>query len=432
MQNDGTRKVQVRKLSRKQFEREVSSQPEDGKKANALPTHWYFRNERLKHTHYDEGGLSSEVETILYVGGFALPDENAAAQRVVANAKLFSEIGYNVAFINYAKSSDAPQKKRYFDFECFECPEAEWRVASRLDVDRIEEILEMRPDITTVVAYNYPAVALARLIRLCRRRKVTCIGDVTEWYRARDVAFPNTLLKYIDTTIRMRFLHPRMDGLIVISEYLKNYYGARVPTILLPPLVDILDEKWLPLPPVSHKDFRLVYAGKPSKTKERLDLIAKAVVSLPEAVDIRLDIVGVTADEFKQIYGYAIDDKRVVFHGRISHNKAIEYVKQANYSVIIRDDNRVTRAGFPTKFAESVSCGTPVICNDNSDLKEWIDKFACGIVTSRNRLAKDIESASNRVSDSFNRNVFDFRNYLDSADAFVELLKMKGKKNAKA
>ena len=52
------------------------------------------------------------METILYVGGFALPDENAAAQRVVANAKLFSEMGYNVAFINYANSSDAPQKKR--------------------------------------------------------------------------------------------------------------------------------------------------------------------------------------------------------------------------------------------------------------------------------------------------------------------------------
>ena len=39
-------------------------------------------------------------EVILYIGGFQLPDKNAAALRVMSNAKAFRELGYTVVFIN--------------------------------------------------------------------------------------------------------------------------------------------------------------------------------------------------------------------------------------------------------------------------------------------------------------------------------------------
>ena len=31
-------------------------------------------------------------DTIIYIGGFELPDKDAAAQRLVANAKIFKEL----------------------------------------------------------------------------------------------------------------------------------------------------------------------------------------------------------------------------------------------------------------------------------------------------------------------------------------------------
>ncbi|OUO34805.1 glycosyltransferase [Olsenella sp. An290] len=369
----------------------------------------------------------NDVQTMLYVGGFVLPDGNAAAQRVVANAKLFSNIGYNIVFLNYSDDILTPRKTNYFGFECFECPKAEWDIASRMDTDRIEEILEARRDIRFVVAYNYPALSLARLIKICRQKNVLCIGDVTEWYRARDVAFPKSLLKYIDTTIRMRILQPRMDGLIVISSYLENYYSTRVPTVLLPPLVDISENKWASIETPLHDGLWLVYAGKPSKTKERLDLVAKAVVNLPNTVSIRLDVVGITAEEFLRIYGYAIDDDRVVFHGRVSHDEALGYVKRADYSIIVRDDNRVTRAGFPTKFVESISCGTPVICNDNSDLKAWVKRTRCGYVTTENTLLGDIKNLDQNNTTNFRHDHFDFHRFSSRARSFFEQIdKRKG------
>ena len=379
------------------------------------------------YSQFDEKVQVDKLKTILYVGGFVLPNGNAAAQRVMANAKLFSSIGYGVVFINYSKAISEPRKTIYCGFECFEFPKMGRSLFSNLEVNRIADILEVRRDICLIIAYNYPAPFLARLIRVCRRRKVLCVGDVTEWYRARDVAFPKSLLKFIDTTVRMRILQPHMDGLIVISNYLKKYYDACVPTILLPPLVDISEEKWMLPVSSSCEDYRLVYAGKPSKTKERLDLITKAVVSLPDTMTVRLEIVGVTSDEFAQIYGYAVNDDRVVFHGRVSHEEALSYVKQADYSVIIRDDNRVTRAGFPTKFVESVSCGTPVICNDNSDLKQWVEKSKCGFVIAEESLTKGIQLAISEEPPNFMRDIFDFHRFITQTKSFLEQV-MEGKK----
>lgn len=360
---------------------------------------------------------------VLYVGGFVLPDGNAAAQRVAANARLFADIGHDVVFLNYSQDITEPRKVDYFGFECLECPANEWGVASRMDVDRVEEIVSMRPDIRYVVAYNYPAPALSRLIKLCRARGLRCIGDATEWYRARDASPVKMPFKYIDTALRMRLLHPRMDGLIVISGYLESYYAGLLPTVLLPPMVDSSEAKWRPADAEDPDDtVRLVYAGRPSKTKERLDLIVDAVSSLREDLEVRLDIVGVTAGEFTDIYGYVAEEARVFFHGRVPHEEAVRLVKRADYSVIVRDDNLVTRAGFPTKFAESVTCGTPVICNDNSDLKSWVEEFGCGFAVGKESLAKDLESILQRPKPHFDPRIFDYRNFRSQAAGFFDFV----------
>ena len=43
------------------------------------------------------------MKTIIYIGGFILPDKNAAAHRVVANAKIFRDLGYRVVLIGVSE-----------------------------------------------------------------------------------------------------------------------------------------------------------------------------------------------------------------------------------------------------------------------------------------------------------------------------------------
>ena len=65
--------------------------------------------------------------TILYVGGFELPDKNAAAQRVLSVAKIFKSIGYNVIFLGIDKTIDTKisieeTKREYFGFGSWAIP----------------------------------------------------------------------------------------------------------------------------------------------------------------------------------------------------------------------------------------------------------------------------------------------------------------------
>lgn len=367
-----------------------------------------------------EATAEGQRGTILYVGGFVLPDGNAAAQRVVANAKLFRDIGFRVVFVNHPEAVGSPCIEDHFGFVCYNCPKSEWGVASRIDIDRIEEIVERRGDVTHIIAYNYPAPSLSKLIKFCRLKGIKCIGDTTEWYRAFDVALVKAPFKFLDTFTRMRILNKKMDGQIVISRYLEHFYQGKVPCVLLPPLVDIRDGKW----PLCHEKkangVSFIYAGKPSKTKERLDLIVDAIVSIPDECAVSLKVVGIDASEFEEIYGFSPpDSSRVSFVGRLPHEEVLRLVADSSYSIVVRDDNRVTRAGFPTKFAESIACGTPVVCNDNSDLKEWIDSEGCGFVVDETRLAQQLESVIRKSSPDFDRGLFDYRRFAGDVNQFM-------------
>ena len=52
------------------------------------------------------------VDTVLYIGGFELPDRNAAAQRVFGIANALRKLGYNVVFLNALKSCENKQEEK--------------------------------------------------------------------------------------------------------------------------------------------------------------------------------------------------------------------------------------------------------------------------------------------------------------------------------
>ena len=305
-------------------------------------------------------------------------------------------------------------------FRCYECPSIEWRAASRMDIDRVAEVVELCGDVTHIVAYNYPAPALSKLMKFCKEHGLLCVGDVTEWYSARDVSLLKAPVKFVDTFWRMRILNKKLDGLIVISDFLFNFYSDHVPSINLPPLVDASQEKWARSAVGGIGTMQITYAGKPSRRKERLDLIVQAVLAQDASLSVLLNVVGIELGEYQEIYGSDFSgDERIRFFGRVAHEEALQIVKQSDYTIIVRDDNRVTRAGFPTKFVESVTCGVPVICNSNSDLEKWVVSHGCGVLVSEERLAEGIAEALRQKKDIADRAVFDYRRFKTSVQLFM-------------
>lgn len=318
------------------------------------------------------------MEKILYVGGFVLPDKNAAAQRVVSIAKGLYAIGHEVLFLNYSEISAGNTWKEYFGFQCYETmKQSKYRQLT--DITDVKRII-VEKQITSVIAYNYPATALYRLIRYCMTNEVKCYADVTEWYVAAGKPIFR-LIKTIDTEIRMRILHPHMDGVIAISEYLYRYYCEKVKTVKIPPTVDLSEEKWESRAEAELDDKTvIVYAGSPSFQKERLDLILDAAEFVAVKNRLVLCIIGITQKQYMQIYGKPYTGTCAKFLGKLNHIETIQNIKSADWTIAIRENNKVVRAGFPTKVVESISCGTPVIANHFSNLEDYLNErnsFLC-------------------------------------------------------
>mgnify|MGYP002620916373 FL=1 len=367
---------------------------------------------------------------ILYLGGFDLPDKNAAAQRVIANAKALRDLGWNVQLIGLDKQPSS------FTYEGFECINLKYPSNVREWFNYLASIknyllfLEnMQPEL--VIAYNHPAVALGKLADYCKKRGIKVVSDCTEWYTPEGDIIQKTI-KGWDTKKRMTDVHLRMDGIISISRYLHNYYTGRgVKSMLLPPLVDVQDEKWNVRSEIAAADeIVLTYAGSPGH-KDALDRPVGIVTDLPEATAVRFEIVGLNRDQFLNAYNYERKlSNRVHFKGRIPHKDTLKLLSESDFQIFIREDNITTKAGFPTKFVESISAGVPVLTNLTSNIGDYLSDGVNGypldaandetLKASLLRVLKQPREAINDLKKSIDRGTFDYRRYVTEIKQFIE------------
>lgn len=322
------------------------------------------------------------MKKIIYLGGFELPDKNAAAQRVMANAKLLKEIGFEVLFVGISKDIQrAPHFIEGFDSYPIPYPinAKQWmrQICTFIDVN---EILNKKPDY--VILYNFPAIASLRILRACQKKGIKVIHDLTEWEYGHGYSLAGIMRK-IDINLRMRYCMKKMDGIIAISRYLYDYYKEYTNTILVPPTIDLFSEKWNRNRELSVGDtIKLVYAGNAGfGFKDRLDLIINSVVKFP---NMQLNIIGMTKEQYVAGYGNIPKGcKNVFFHGRIPHTDAVKAVQDADYQFLIRDSNLKNNAGFPTKFVESLACCTPVIATLTSNIGDYLKDGINGFVVDK-------------------------------------------------
>lgn len=336
-----------------------------------------------------------KMARFLYVGTFQLPDRNAAAQRVTGVAILLRQLGYDVVFLDLNKSItlDFTEDCTYHEgFEVYSIryPNlfGEWLRHATIP-EYVDEVLAKHNDWCGVIAYNYPGLALLRLKKLCLRRNLKLLADCTEWYALNRSLNPHKIATDADSFIRMRIAQKRCDGLIAISSFLTNYYKKHTTCVTLPPVIDKNNAKWTHR---SKQGFgtsrRLCYIGSPGAgmAKDRLDVIIEALFKCRRR-ELSLEIAGITDVAYKkffpahqEILETLIGEGRLRFHGRLAHQEAVRLLKTADFTIFFREDNRMTRAGFPTKFVESISCGVPVITTLTSDLKNYLRNGRNGLV----------------------------------------------------
>lgn len=398
------------------------------------------------------------MKSILYIGAFRLPAGNAAAQRVRSNAKILRDLGYRVVLVGIDSDPNetrAVVRRGSYVRDGFHSISINvgggrfGRVLKRLSAVIPRRLMDRRASpAAAVICYNHPAVPQALIQIAAHCRAVAFLPDATEWYGPDGNAPLRDAAKWLDTTVRMRILNRFARAFITTSPYLTRFYdGAGRAVLELPTLYD--RDQLAPATGIvaaTEGELRLVYAGqpfniearrpKPSNMKERLDKVIDVVAAANLAgARYRLDLYGLTREQYLRAlphHGYVVDGAAgwLAFHGRVSQAVVVDAVRDAHFTIFLRDDHRVNRAGFPSKFAESITAGTAVMTNIMANLTPFA-------VEEKNSIALDglDEAASaRRLVEVWKERaaivgktkaycaetaVFDYRNWIDRSRDFA-------------
>jgi glycosyltransferase involved in cell wall biosynthesis len=335
---------------------------------------------------------------VLYVGGFGLPDRSASALRALGNAAVLRNCGYEVVLAGKFEAvpdSDL-QPLRVHGFACYDIrrplpgvPLVDYTrsaaniraLAEHLGTDRI----------AAVMAYNYPGFGLHRLLRVGHRFSLPVINESTEWYGWEGFRPVSNARRILESRWRNSSLVERAGNLVCATHWLVNRHPA-VNSMVLPFALDPEWECWQVAPDASwsahHHATRLVYSGSPGlgMHKDRLPLILAALDQVANSHrPFAFGIVGMTKAQYLQAMPQHSDllkrhAENIRFLGRLPHEGAVAVLKSADFSVFVRENNRVSDVGFPTKHAEASVCGVPVLTNRTSDIADYLVDGSNGIL----------------------------------------------------
>lgn len=337
-------------------------------------------------------------KTIIYLGGFELPDRNAAAHRVVSNGKILRDLGYDVVFLGIEKTRVNGGLQRstedYFGFECWSMPYPRSLIAWMGYITSGRNVLDLLDrkalaSCVAVICYNHPAVAQFKIRHGCRKIGVKHLVDATEWYDTSAGSPIYRLIKSIDVKLRMDCVHRLADGVITTSSFMTSYYTAQGKVVV--ELPTLFDATLFPAP--ARRDTsevkHYIYVGVPfevgrvnaqrTNLKERLDQVIELFYQMHKAgKDFCFDIYGINRSAYTQVFpehAMKLDELngKLSFHGRVPNAFVRDRIAQSDFSIFFRDESRTTLAGFPSKAAESITCGTPVIVNRMQSLERYCE-----------------------------------------------------------
>ena len=368
--------------------------------------------------------------TIIYYGGFMLPDKSASANRVVSNGKIFDKLGYKTVFIGASDDSFDGLRpvEGYNDmFEHAHPKSTKQWLKHMISVEHIEAVMKNYSNVKKIILYNVPMFTLLKAKKVFSKRNTEVCYDCTEWTKDTDGSLPKRIFKAFDEILISNFAHKVADSMIAISSMMEKKYKSSKNLLILPPLVDINDDIWHQITE-SHKGiYEFCFAGIPDGKKESLNKVVEAFCNINKKHTL-LRIIGITEKDFNKIYPDSYIPKnarnKITFMGRLSHEETIKYILGCDCYIFIRRSDKRNNAGFPTKFAESYTCGVPIITTDVSDVGEYIKKSGKGSLlkdmTIQNISDTMLSQIENKIQSKALDNTFHYESYIQQTENWLK------------
>lgn len=392
----------------------------------------------------------------IYTGYFRFPNGDAAASRVLNNARILRDLGHDVFVVSFGgtpRTGDLTESGYEYDG-------IKYINTNDIDTHTIKErllryvapapkamkiIREQIGKIDGIISYNPTAALNIRLKKLCNRNSIHYIVDLTEWPAPNEMPGGKYFPIYWQSEYNFKRIQKSISNFIPISTYLRDYY-QQSNHVLLPPLIDVNDKKWSVFQYITDsriadfKGIRIVFAGTPAKKDLLGNLINSLCAILPEHQNFQLVVAGVDSDSGKAFFDNPTDfdcfADNFVFLGRIPQEMVPSIYHISDFSAIIREPSRKNTAGFPTKMAESMVSGCPILLNYTSDLAQYaidgqnavvipdytIESIKDGLKRISQFSDEDIKRMKTNTL-NIGKSVFDYRNYIDKTERFISSLR---------
>lgn len=392
---------------------------------------------------------------IVYIGKFLFPNGNAEGKLVYSNGRILNKLGYDLVFIGVnEKKIDFSKSKVIIDnFESYSIPldNSLLNILNYIKINR-EVINFLKSDhscIAAVISYGTPTFSffIFQLVNFCKAYKVPFIANVVDMSSTSHGTKLERTAKFLDKYFLRKVILYKADGVISVSNYIKNYFSKNIDNIIvIPPLVynscDVKQNF-----EYRKKKIKLIYAGIPfpidgrevdvDSYKDRLDIAIELLAEVyKNNNNFEFDIYGLSEEQYLSVVGkhkHLINDskKYIKFFGKLNQDKITKKVSCADFTINLRDVNEMTTAGFSTKFVESISCGTPMITTDTSDLNFYLKERKNGFfidINDRRSAVIDLTKILSLSKHDINTmkkycltsKVFHYTNYIKEMSIFIK------------
>ncbi len=371
------------------------------------------------------------------------PNGDAGAVRTHVFAKLLRRIGYEPMVVGMGRSTS------FRTFEEDGIAYMSMRTPSDGLLEKICNYTQFSKRLMTyvlskeaswdlILVSDVPRKTFSLLKTYAVERGIPLLHDSVEWYSPEQFSIGRFHPVYIAKDRLNRRLIDRHVRVIAISSYLETHFLQKgIATIRIPVIMDIAEtacDKH-----IDPQKIVFAYAGMPGK-KDYLKIVVEGFVMITKntAVPFELRLIGITKEQLITQCGVSPEDIRVLggslcCMGRVSRRQVLEQLSQADFTVLIRsEEQRYAKAGFPTKFVESLATATPVIANATSDLTDYLKDGENGFFVSAcsaAALSQTLEKAL-KLSYQERRDMqvsaretavtcFDYTGYADRLERFV-------------
>lgn len=324
------------------------------------------------------------MKRVVIVTANRYPCGDAGALRQHATAKIFKELGYSVVIAGYGEFTG--KKMLVYDgieYTSFR-PNTQNKfvrlIYKALYGKRVLKFIQRNyPDVSVIFVVDMLPYAFKILSKYAKKKNIILVHDSVEWYSPEEFKRGEKDIGYQLKEQTNRKMVGKGWRVMAISTYLEDHFAKTTDRAVRVPVIMDIESIENNLDVLDTNKTTFAYVGSPLR-KDYLKEIVEGFCLLRKEMllDIELNIVGVNFQQLQDVCGISKEtlDKLkgvLVAHGRLPHDEAVRYVREADYTLLIRDASlRYAKAGFPTKIVESLACGTPPVCNLSSDLAMYL------------------------------------------------------------